>query len=433
MYYTLRKDYYWPHMAYDAYNVATKCRSCVRNRGTLHKHQKFLKLFPASGPLEFVAMDILGPLPKSHRGNRFILVITDRFTKLVRTVVLRDTKSATLAAAFLEHWVYAYGAPIYLLTDNAQNLIARFFESVCTLLGIKHFLTAAYHPQTNGQAERFNKTLIRSLRNYVTEHQLNWDDYIYPLTYAYNMQVHRTTGTTPFDLVLTRHPRSIALRDAPTGTEGLPDKLTPVQFKRYTIRRLRSQLATAQDKMTAAQKRYKEDFDRKVRFRPVINVGDEVYVDRPPLTLQARERSELERYQDEVSQKLLPRSYGPYKVEEVTDTNVAIRRDGLLVSVTLDRITKVPSTEPVQSQPAPSEEITTDAHRSSVTGPDDTEYPIERLVAHEQTPTGMSYKVRWYGYEPSDDTWLPAEDLPENVITSYWRTRSRQQRRRRTN
>ena len=149
MYYSLRREYYWPHMANDVFMTVRDCVSCARNRATVQKFQKFMKLFPASGPLEFVAMDLLDPLRKTTRGFTFILVITDRFSKLTRCIPLRTTTAPVVAAAFLDYWVYAYGAPLYVLTDNGKQFTAKFFDAVCSMLGSRHFLTTAYHPQTD--------------------------------------------------------------------------------------------------------------------------------------------------------------------------------------------------------------------------------------------------------------------------------------------
>lgn len=148
MYYTLRRDYYWPRMTNDVFAVARSCRSCAKVKGVQYGHRKYLRLFPASGPLEFVAMVILSPLPKSARGNLYILVITDRFSKLAQCTPLRTTTAVVVAKAFLERRVYVYGGPRYLLTDNGKQFVAKFFESVCGMLGVNHFLTTAHHPQT---------------------------------------------------------------------------------------------------------------------------------------------------------------------------------------------------------------------------------------------------------------------------------------------
>ena len=185
---------------------------------------------------------------------------------------------------FLDNWVYVYGAPRYVLTENEQQIAATFLDEGCALLGLRHYLTTAYYPQTNGQTERFNWTLVQLLQHYVEEHQSDWDEYIHPLNFSYNTQVYRSTETTPFDLVLTGPPSGLALpgpvpQDAVSNME---DPRTPVQYKRVTLRKLRDAVEPARIKLTAAQRRYKTDFDMKLRFRAVVEVGDLVYVDRPP-------------------------------------------------------------------------------------------------------------------------------------------------------
>lgn len=81
-----------------------------------------------------------------------------------------------------------------------MHFASKFFEVVCFLLGARHYLTGAYHPQTNGQIELFKWTLIQRLRHYVEEHRRDWEEYVQPLTFAYNTKVHGLKEVTPFDL-----------------------------------------------------------------------------------------------------------------------------------------------------------------------------------------------------------------------------------------
>ena len=85
-------------------------------------------------------------------------------------------------------------------------LCQKLFQRMCSYIGVANMYTSTYHPQTNGQVERYNRTILVLLRNYVNEHQDDWDEYVTALTYAYNTSVHRSTGTTPFDLVLSHPP-----------------------------------------------------------------------------------------------------------------------------------------------------------------------------------------------------------------------------------
>ena len=113
MYYALFREYYWPHLAADVASTVRGCRTCATNCIKLRKDLNRLSLFPATRPLESLAIDILGPLPKTNAGKRFLQVITDRFTKLAQVVALRSVTAYTVSVAFCESWVFKYGVPCF--------------------------------------------------------------------------------------------------------------------------------------------------------------------------------------------------------------------------------------------------------------------------------------------------------------------------------
>jgi len=92
MYYTMRKAYYWPSMVTDIHTTITKCMTCAQNRLALRRHTTPLTLFPATEPLMELSVDIFGTIPASKKGNRFILVITDRFAKLTKCVAYDELR-----------------------------------------------------------------------------------------------------------------------------------------------------------------------------------------------------------------------------------------------------------------------------------------------------------------------------------------------------
>jgi transposase InsO family protein len=116
-------------------------------------------------------MDILGPLQRTKHGNLFLLVVSDRYSKVTRTVLLGTVTALFAARAFCDHCVYVYGPPVSLLTDYGPQFTAKFFQAVCGELGIQKVFTTAYHPQKNGQVERYNRTILDSLRGYVAARQ----------------------------------------------------------------------------------------------------------------------------------------------------------------------------------------------------------------------------------------------------------------------
>lgn len=107
MYQTMRRIYYWPFMAVEVYAFVRSCTTCARERVKLRKHTNSLVLFPAHDSLEQVAIDLLGPFQWMSRNNSYLLVITDRYTKLTGTVPSRHITARDVARAVTTHWVFA--------------------------------------------------------------------------------------------------------------------------------------------------------------------------------------------------------------------------------------------------------------------------------------------------------------------------------------
>jgi Integrase zinc binding domain/Integrase core domain len=206
MFQAKRKTFFWPRIAEDVYETVRHCALCARNRISEERKTNPLKLFPANGPLESVSMDILRPLPRTKHGNRFLLVISDRYSKVTKTVPLRTVTALSVSRAFCDHWAYVYGPPVSLLTDDGPQSTAKVLQAVCSELGIRKIFTTAYHPHTNGQVERYNQTILASLRGYFSKRQDDWDDFTSAITFACNCRVHSSLGMPPFEITLTRPP-----------------------------------------------------------------------------------------------------------------------------------------------------------------------------------------------------------------------------------
>lgn len=170
-----------------------------------------MRLFPAKQPLQSVAAILLDPFLKMKAGHRFILVMADRFTKLRKVASLILTTSLDVTKAFASHWFFKFGAPKEVLSDRGPQFASKLYQNTCRILGTSNTFTAAYHPQTNGQVEHLNRSITAMLRCYVSDHQENRDEYAKPLTHAYNLNIHRGTGTRPFDLALSRPPPEFTL------------------------------------------------------------------------------------------------------------------------------------------------------------------------------------------------------------------------------
>jgi len=127
MYSSVRRHYYWEAMAADVYDLVSDCPSCARNRIAPRRRTAMLKLFPATEPFGSLSMDLLGPLTETKTGNIFLLIIVDRFSKLVRAIPLAGITAADISSAFCRDWVAVYGPPDTVLTDNGPQFASLFF------------------------------------------------------------------------------------------------------------------------------------------------------------------------------------------------------------------------------------------------------------------------------------------------------------------
>ena len=273
LYHRIRKDYYWPSLTVDCYTTVRLCPHCARNRIKLRRNVGELKLFPANAPLESVCIDILGELIRTPRGNRYLLVIVDRFTKMVRTIPVKTITAAEVAKHFVHDWIFHYGPPVDLIADNGKQFTAKFFQDVCRTLNVNNIFTTTYHPQTNGQVERFNRTILSALRTYIADHPKDWDLYTDAITYAYNCKPQTSTSVAQFDLVLSRPPPEIATKAEHSEPQ------TAADFKNKWNANLQQTLATARKKLLETQARYKRNYDNRLRrTNTIIKPDDFVFL-----------------------------------------------------------------------------------------------------------------------------------------------------------
>lgn len=159
----LTSHYIWPNMNTDVRRWARACIPCQRVK--VHRHTVSpLQPFPASsGRFHQVHIDIVGPLPTSNACS-YIMTCIDRFTRWPEAIPIPDATAETVAQAFVQHWISRFGVPSSVTSDRGRQFTSRLFAQFCTLLGIKHIVTTAYHPQANGIVERLHRQLKAALR-----------------------------------------------------------------------------------------------------------------------------------------------------------------------------------------------------------------------------------------------------------------------------
>ena len=231
--------FFWPNMERA---VRVWCQQCVRC-GVSKQPNRHTKppmgTLRATAPLEVVAMDFT-VLEPSSSGHENVLIFTDVFTKFAWAIPTRDQRAETVARALVKHLITPFGAPLRLHSDNGRCFEARVVQELCQLYGIGRSHTTPYHPQGNGQCERFNRTLHNLLKVLPTQKKARWTDYLPQLVATYNNTVHSSTGYEPFYLLYGRSarlPQHLVLGVDHPQAEGM----TPQQY----VRQHWSQLDTA--------------------------------------------------------------------------------------------------------------------------------------------------------------------------------------------
>ena len=257
--YRVKERYYWAGMRTDVRAWVRQCSDCARRKPPPRKKRSLLRQYGVGAPLERVALDVLGPLPVTHNGNQYVLVIGDYFSKWIEAYGIPNQQAETVADKFAE-FVCRLGMPKELHSDQGSNFESRVFQETLKLLGINKTRTTAYNPKSDGMVERFNKTLVTivSLMLDPIKQQRDWDDQLKYACLAYRSSRHESTGETPNMLMFGREvstPLDVMF-EAPEDHEDEGEQTSDYVWE------LREQLRQAHE---AARKNLKVNAERQKR------------------------------------------------------------------------------------------------------------------------------------------------------------------------
>lgn len=198
IYDSLRRQFYWPHIASDVYSYVGKFESC-RSHKLSQKHQRREAVLPAKWAFGFVVIDTLGTLAKTRQENRFVVVTTCQNSKLIRAIPTDKLTTSVLATMLLEHWIVPFGFFDPVLSQDGPQLLSNTFLALCALLETR-LVIKKHHRQSNGQKEKNDRILVKRLWHYIDKLRTSWDLFVQPITCGNNSQVHRTTRPFPFSI-----------------------------------------------------------------------------------------------------------------------------------------------------------------------------------------------------------------------------------------
>ena len=191
-------------MATDVRQYCRSCTVCQQRRPAPKRPHHPLVQDQVGEPMQRLTIDILGFDKATPRGNRYVLVMVDTLTKWAEAVAMPNETAETVARVLVEHVVCRLGAPAQIHSDQGRQFEAELFRQMCTLLGIRKTRTTPLHPQSDGQTERLNRTLLDLLAKLAIDSPAEWDNKLPFAMAAYRSTPHSTTGETPNRLMLGR-------------------------------------------------------------------------------------------------------------------------------------------------------------------------------------------------------------------------------------
>ena len=135
-----------------------RCLTCA-NCKPRAKPRAPLWSFTSGNPMQHIHIDILAPFPRSRRGNRYILTVPCSLTYRAEVFAMSNQRATTSAKVLVRNWIYRFGVPDSIHSDQGRNFESKTFSDMCYLLSIKKTLTSAYYPEDNGQVENMHKNL----------------------------------------------------------------------------------------------------------------------------------------------------------------------------------------------------------------------------------------------------------------------------------
>ena len=290
----LSRDYYWPRMYEEIKHYVSTCTKCQQNKAS-HEHPQGL-LQPLAIPerrWQQVTMDFITQLPMSKSGHDAIVVFVDKLSKMVHLVPTTTTVDAPqVAKLFLREVIRHHGVPESIVSDRDPRFTSSFWQELWKMLGTKLAMSTAYHPQSDGQTERTNRTLEDMLRAFVSVRQDNWDDYLVASEIAINNTQQASSKYSPYFLNSGAHPRFPLC----VQTKSVN------QSAEHLFESLRVALEHATKNLEQAQQR-QAHFANQHRKEVELDVGDKVFLSTRDLQLRYR------------APKLDPKFIGPYQVK----------------------------------------------------------------------------------------------------------------------
>ncbi|KAJ9507119.1 hypothetical protein QJQ45_004721 [Haematococcus lacustris] len=294
----ISRMFWWPRMRSEVRHYVANCDACQRNKSVNTKPGGLLT--PLAIPYdrwESISMDLITKLPPGEHGFDAIAVFVDRLSKMVHFVPCRESMNAeSFARLFIDNVFKHHGVPREIISDRGSHFTNHFWASIMTILGVKECKSSAYHPQSDGQTERYNRTLEEMLRHYISPAQSDWPFFLSLAEFAVNNSWQESIQSTPFLVNTGQSPLTPALLELP-GEVYCPTARRLSEWWQSNVKQARHFMELAQRRQTYMANKGRQEVE--------YHTGQLVLLSTKNLRMKPSK-----------AKKLLPRFIGPFKVLE---------------------------------------------------------------------------------------------------------------------
>jgi hypothetical protein len=292
----------WPGLDQDVTTFIKKCKTCQLNKETHPKIKLPLTVTDTKlSPWEKLYLDIVGPLPLTENGMKYILTCQDNLSKYFIAIPLQNQTTEEVVDAFVKN-ILIYGIPTEIVTDQGANFMGDIFKRICKLFKIEKICTTAYHPESNGALERTHKTLANYLRCFCDTKVNNWDQWLPFACFTYNTTPHTITKYTPYEILFGRIANIPGkLQRRPQPLYNFDDIVLEIKQKMQNCNQI------ARERLV----KFKELQAQKVKF------NDHDFKENDLALLKVESRHKLD-----------PLWKGPYEIKKIRGSNAVIQEIG---------------------------------------------------------------------------------------------------------
>ena len=262
------KVFYWPGIRKSVYDFVKTCHVCQIAGKPVKRipSAPLYKVPPVGQPFDHIQVDVVGPLPRTRKGNEYIVTVLDVATRFVHGVPLRAV-SAKAVVRSLKDFFTMFGVPTRVQTDGASYFTGQVFTSFLHELGVTHSVSSPYHPESQGALERSHRSIKASLTKLGLDSESSWDDNLPYALFALRDTPNASHGFTPFELVFGHAVRGplCVLRDKLLEKE--PTDLSALDLVEEMRQRLLKCWNVAADNLEATREKTKQRYDLKARYR----------------------------------------------------------------------------------------------------------------------------------------------------------------------